>query len=143
MASRNQFQIFGRPVNLIVGFIVLIILVLGLMRLASFVYSLLAMITPVLLIAAAIIDYKVIVNYVTWIFDMLKKAPPIGVVGILATIIGFPFVSAYLLGKALINKKLIKMTGAPEETVEGEYIRFEEIQKEPIETKKESGQSNG
>lgn len=69
-------------------------------------WSVLSFVAPVLLIIAAIIDYRVIVNYVMNLWNRLLKDPLIGIVYILMTVFLFPLVAAYLVGRAWLGKKV-------------------------------------
>lgn len=135
----TEFQVFGKPMNLIVGFLVMLIIVIGLFRLATFVYNILWYIGPILAIAAALIDFKVIKNYVGWLRDLMKRNSAVGVLAILASIFAFPFVSAYWLFKALANKNMIKSNGSAEPK-EGDYIKFEELKKDADPIEKNDGE---
>jgi len=143
MNNNSENKIFGKPINLIIGIAVIIIFIVGLLRLASFMFSLLSYITPVLVIAAAIIDHKVIVNYAKWLISLWKKDTLRGVLATIATVFGFPVVAAYFLVRALYNKNYINLSlgGKKQESnevqEEGEYINFEELE-EPIKVKNSS-----
>ena len=141
--NNSENKIFGKPINLIIGLAVIIIFIVGLIRLASFMFTLLSYVTPLLVIAAAIIDHKVIVNYAKWLIGLWKKDTLRGVLATVATIFGFPVVAAYFLVRALYNKNYINLSvggskGKKQETnevqEEGEYINFEELE-EPIKVK--------
>ena len=64
------------------------------------------------------------------------KAFDVGlIIAILLSVLGFPVLSAFLLGKALF-KRQVKKARAQEEVRapgDGEYIEFEELEDEPLE----------
>ncbi len=141
--KRSEFKILGRPINLVIGLLVIIIFMLGLFRLAAWLFNLLSWVAPILLIATAIIDYKVIVNYVKWVIKLFKKNVLMGILATVGTIIGFPIAATFLLVQALIRKNIIKINSRGKEK-EGEYIDFEELESGEIkipEAQKRSNQS--
>ena len=103
--------------------------------LARFIFRILYILYPLFLIAAAIIDHKVIVNYVKWIVKLFKDNLIIGVVASVLTIFGFPLVSAYLAGKAFFNKRLKEAQKEYERQTKGEIVDYEELDSEPLELK--------
>jgi len=78
-------------------------------------------------------DYKIVVNYIKWIFSMMGKNPLLGVGLVLLTIVGHPIVSLFLFGKAMLKKKVKEMTQQFEEKTQGEYTEYEEVKTEDAE----------
>ncbi len=117
------------PWNVIVGLLIFVVLFLGVFWLARMVFRLLMFLSPFLIIGAAILDYKVIVGYFRWLGMLLKRNTPMGIAAILLSAVGFPLVSAFWFGRALMNYRNRKAqrqeAGEPLEL--GEYIDFEEI----------------
>jgi len=103
--------------------------------LARFIFRILYILSPIFLIAAAIIDHKVIVNYFKWIVKLFKDNLIIGVVASVLTIFGFPLVSAYLAGKAFFNKRLKDAKKEYEKQTKGEEVDYEVLDSEPLELK--------
>ena len=140
MEKRNEYKFFGKPVNLIIGLAIIAIFIVGLIKLTSFMYGLLKIFAPAMLIATAIIDHKVILNYVNWVINLFKSDTLKGVLAGVGTLFFFPVVFAFLLGKALVNKgyiKVGKVVNSPEQknsseptNQDGEYINFEELEEE-------------
>lgn len=130
MIRRNNIKVSGNPVNLIIGLLIVFIFLFGLFRLAAFVYKILAAITPVLLIATAIIDYKVIVSYATRLGNLVKQNTWMGVISIVLSIVAFPVVAAYLLYQALSRKNRYKQQSSFRRNKEnaGEWINYEELE---------------
>lgn len=130
MIRRNNIRVSGNPFNLVIGLLVVFIFLFGLFRLASFVYKILAAVSPVLLIATAIIDYRVIVSYVTRLGNLVKQNTWLGIISIVLSIVAFPVVSAYLLYQALSRKNQQKQQNSFRrfEKQEGEWINYEELE---------------
>jgi hypothetical protein len=95
--------------------------------LARFIFRLLYFLSPVFLIATAIIDHKVIVDFVRWIAKLFKDKRVIGLVATVLTIFGFPLVSVFLLGRALFNKRLQDAQREFERQTKGEEVDYEEL----------------
>jgi hypothetical protein len=100
--------------------------------LARFIFRILYFLSPIFLIAALIIDYKVVLNYGKWLVKMVKQNPIMGIGAIVLSIFGFPLVSVYLLGRALFNKRIKDVEQEFEKRTKGEMVDFEEIDSEPL-----------
>lgn len=135
---RNEFNV-RNPMTLIIGIILSILVLYGLFRLASFVFNLLFYLSPIVLIATLVVDYKVVTGYVSWIVDLFKRNLPFGIVMGLVTVFAFPVVCVFLLSRALFKRQIKKATEQAEQdgtTKRGEYIQFEEIESRTIEIPK-------
>jgi hypothetical protein len=128
MENRNEFQIRSNTWG---GLIVLIGLLILLFFIARGIFTLLSYVAPVLLIATAIIDHKVIIGYVHWLVGLLKRNILIGLGAIVLSVIGFPVVSALLLGRALINRKVKDYDRRAQSIHEGELVDYEELDTHP------------
>ncbi len=106
----------------------------------SSISTILASISSVLIVLTAIINYKVILNYITWIIDLFKKKPLLGIGAGLGTVVFSQFVAAYLFFKAVVGWRLKKAIKAKtedytdyevveEETVEDDFLELPEIEK--------------
>lgn len=129
---RQQRYIFGRSSggigSLIVGVLILVGIFFLFAWIAKGVFELLAYLAPVMLIATAIIRYQVIVQFVKWIWNTLRKEPLMGILYILLTVVGFPIVLAYLLFKAIASRKLEKIKNEFERREEVKYTEYEVIE---------------
>lgn len=94
---------------------------------AQGIFTLLMWLAPVLLVATLIIDYKVVLNYGKWIIAKFSRSPLSGVTWSLITVFGFPIVIAFLLFKAITQKKLAEQNAQWEQN-NGEYIEYVEVQ---------------
>lgn len=119
-SSKGGFNIIPA---LLIGIVVLFVL----FTVARFVFSLLYYIAPILLIITLFMDYKVVVNYGKWILDVMGRNVLLGVGLSLLTLVGFPIVSVFLFGKAMLKKKVKEMTQQFETQTQGEYTEYEEV----------------
>jgi len=147
MTVYKEFNVGGgRGGNPLGGFAPLIALVLffvALFFLAKGVFWLLSWVAPILLLATAVIDYNVIVDYIKFLFKLLKENPIVGIIGIVLSVVGFPIVSGFLFLKAIarrgINAKMEDIKKQKEEefvpyeevTDEEDFLELPEIQKAP------------
>lgn len=132
MSNYKEINFGKNPLNLIVGLVVLIVVMLGLFRLANLIFQLLYYVAPILLIAALVLDHKVVIGYGKWVVSLLNKNPIMGIGAILMTIFGFPVVTAFLLGKILFKRQVSKVQKAATEAREGELVDFEELDSKPL-----------
>ena len=111
-----------------------ILLVLWLaVKVVSGLYNLLWYIGPILLIATLFMDRQVVFGYGKWILKQFKNNPIVGVGAGIFSFFGFPFVSAFLFGKAMLKKKL--NIGQEHRSTKSEdgYTDYEEIETESME----------
>jgi len=78
-----------------------VMLMIGLFYLFSAFTKFLYWASPALIIAALIIRYQVVVNYVKQLGTLVKKMPMLGIGAILLTFFLYPFVALHLFFKAL------------------------------------------
>ncbi len=128
MEGKNEFKVNGKPINLIIGLVVLAVFIIGLLNLARFLYYIFSFLAPVLLIATAIIDHKVILNYGKWIVQLVNKNPLMGIAAGLLSLFFYPVVAAFLFSKAMFKKQLKQAENKEKE----EFINFEEMDSKPL-----------
>ena len=119
-------------VNPLVGFFVLAGVVLVSIFLFRALFRILYFFAPALIILALIINYKTVLNYGKWLLKTLKENPLTGVIYIALTVLGFPFVSFYLFGKAILSRQLKKINKEQEINSKGQYADFEILDEEPL-----------
>lgn len=95
--------------------------------LARFVFRLLAFLSPLMLIAALIIDYKVVIDYFKWIRNTFRRDAIAGVIIAILSVFGFPVLSAYFLGRALLKKQIKKAKTEYERRRDGDLVEYEEL----------------
>ncbi len=124
---RKQFNMKGNPFNSVTSIVMMVLFLVAIFYIARFIFRLLWLVAPILLIAALIIDYKTVLGYVKWIGNQLKKNTAMGAVALLLSALGFPLVSGFLLMKGLFKKKVQEATQAREVAIKGEFVEYEEI----------------
>lgn len=118
--------LFLRP-NGLLGLVLMIAMFVALFFVAKGVFTLLSYIAPALIILAAIIHYKTLVNYLKYMLGLLRRRPFVGIIGVLLSVVGFPVLSAVLFGKAILDRKVGKLQQAYAKREQDEYVDFEEI----------------
>jgi hypothetical protein len=137
MQYRKSFQTSNNnPFSSIFGVVLGILFLLGLFFVARFIFTILYYLSPVMLIAALVIDHKTVTGYGKWLLDKVKANPLLGIGGILLTVLAFPLVCLFLLGKALFKRKVREVEQEVERQQQGEYVDFEELDSEPMDLKR-------
>lgn len=121
------------PLSLILGIAFIILLLAGMFFVAQGVYLILLYLSPILLIAAIFLDYKVIISYGKWLFNKYRSNVLSGITWTLLTVFGFPFVCAILCFKAWASYSTKELSGNKRER-DGEYVEYEIVEEEePLE----------
>lgn len=135
MQYRQQFN-FGNggnnSGNLLWSVLVGIFVLVGLYFLARFIFRILYFLSPLLLIATLIIDHKVVVNFGKWVVNLFRQNVVLGIGATLLSIFGFPIVTTFLFGKALLNRRIKQAEAEHERQTKGEMIDYEELDSEPL-----------
>jgi hypothetical protein len=119
------------PFNSITSILFMVLVFVALYWLATGIFKLLSFAAPFLLVAALIINHKVVINYGKWLWNLLKTKPLMGIGGVLLSIFGFPIIAGFLFGKALLFRKVDKMKTEFETKKYGEFVDYEEVDEEP------------
>lgn len=122
----------NNPLNAIVGILLMIAFLVGMYYIARLIFRILLFLSPFMLVATLIIDRSVVVGYAQWLAGMTRRNPAIGIIGIVLSIVGFPVVSAFLLARALLNKKIKDVQQKEKTRREGQFIDYEELDSEPL-----------
>ncbi|MBK8705220.1 MAG: hypothetical protein IPN33_17730 [Saprospiraceae bacterium] len=122
----------GNPVNSIVGIVLMIVFLIGMFYVAQFVFRILYFLAPFMLIATLIINYRVVTGYLQWVLALVKRNPVMGIGAGILTVLGFPIISAFLLAKAIMLKKVDKAQEKARIRREGELIDYEEVDSEEL-----------
>lgn len=122
----------NNPFSSIIGVVLGILFLLGLFFIARFIFTILYYLSPIMLIAALIVDHKVVTGYGKWLLRLTKDNALLGIGAILLTVLGFPLVTLFLLGKALLRKRVKEAQEEAMQQREGEYIEYEELNSEPL-----------
>ena len=91
---------------------------------AKGLFKILTLALPFVLIATAIINYRVLVGYVKWVSKSLMNNPLFGLGIIVFTIFFSPLVAGFLLFKAIASKK---EDSEKRRSTPGQYISYEEV----------------
>ena len=118
-------------INAIVGVVFLVFALIGLFWLAKGVFTILAWLAPILLVATIIIDYRTLLGYGKWILNQLKTNTLVGVGMCLLTVVAFPVVSFFLFGKALLKRKIRSLETAYRDDVNERYTEYEIVDEDP------------
>ena len=132
MRYRRSFDAVTNPLNALASVLVMVLLILGLFYLAQFILKLLWYAAPVAFVASLIIDHKVFLNYAYWLGGLLRRRTLVGVAILILSLIGFPFLALYFLGKALFRKKVKQVQEDIRIRREGELIDYEDLDSEPL-----------
>lgn len=136
MTTQRSYQFGGNnnksPFQGIVGIVVGILFFFALFYFVQILFKILWFLLPVIVIATAVIDYKVILGYFGWIGKLFKNNALAGVAMSALTIIGAPVVALVLLGRALLRKKIKDVQTEVEQRQNGEFVEYEELDSETM-----------
>jgi hypothetical protein len=124
----SQSNKSDNPWSAIVGVAVIVIFMVGLFMLARFVFRILAFLSPIMLIAALIIDYTVVTDYLKWVRNTFRRDAIAGVIIGILSVIGFPVLSGYFLARALLKKQVKKAKAEYERRRDGDLVEYEELE---------------
>jgi hypothetical protein len=124
----SQSKRSDNPWNAIIGVAVIVVFMVGLFMLARFVFRILAFLSPIMLIAALVIDYTVVTDYFKWIRNTFRRDAIAGVIIGILSVIGFPVLSGYFLARALLKKQVKKAKAEYERKRDGDLVEYEELQ---------------
>ena len=124
------------PLNALPAIIMLVVVLIALYYIASGVFWVVAKLAWGLLAGALFINHKVVLNYVTMLFNLLKKNPLGGILGIGLTVFLYPVVFLFLFAKALLYRKIDTLKKEFETrqggVTEEEYAEYEEVEEVEI-----------
>ena len=123
----RNYQTFKNvnPLVLILGLVFGLFFVFWFIK--NIIFKILYLIAPVLFIAALVMNYKVVWGYIIWLFNSIRNKPLFGLAATAISIIGYPFVGAYLAIRAY---QLRGATFSSKKSADGEYIRYTEVENE-------------
>lgn len=133
MNSQRQYRFSSdSPLGGFVGILVAVLLFLGLISLMGFIFRILWFLLPVIIIATAIIDVKVIVGYFNWVVGLFRRNWVMGLAATLLTVVGAPVVGLILLTRALFRRRVKEAQAEYERRTQGELVDYEEIDSETL-----------
>ena len=134
MRYRKEFNLNNNnPFSSITGIILVVLFLVALYFIARAIFTILYYLAPIMIIAALIIDYKVVLGYLKWLVGLLKENLLLGIGAIVLSVLGFPVLSVFLLGKALFKRQVRKSEAEGRVSQKGEYIEYEELDSEQLE----------
>lgn len=95
----------------------------------SGVYAILAFVAPFLLIMALVLNHTVVTDFFKGLIKTLKQDTGKGLIYTAGTVIGYPFVAAWLAFRAY-TKRGSKRKKEPVAKEDKEYIKYEEVEDE-------------
>jgi hypothetical protein len=119
------------PFSSIMGVLIVVGIIFGIYYISTLFFKLLYFLSPVLLLATLVIDYKVVVNFGKWVLNLFKKNPIMGIGATVLTLLAYPVVIAFLFGKALFKKQVKQAQKEYTKAREGELVDFEELESKP------------
>ena len=109
--------------------VVFVFALFALFWLAKGVFTILTWAFPIVFIATAVINYRVLLGYGRWAVDCFKRNPIFGIVVAVLTIMAYPFVGLFLLYRAISSKPGKDVVSA-DQINKGDYIKYEEIEQD-------------
>jgi hypothetical protein len=128
MAIYREFKVGnqGSPFGFLVPLLILAIFFTAVYLVAKGMFWLLSYAAPVLFIFTLIINYRVVTGYFQWIWTLLTHQLPLGLIMVLITFFGYPFVAGYLFFKALTLRS-VKKSFEKAKARENIYTDYEEV----------------
>ena len=120
-----QFKSYNKS-NSWLGLIIIVAIVVFIFFVIQSIYKLFLILAPIFLILAAILDYRVIMKFGIVLYELLRFRTILGILAVIFTFLGFPFVSAALFFNAFMNYKTKRKS-------KKKYIEYEEVPGEDIE----------
>ena len=96
---------------------------------------------PLMVIAVLILDYKLLLNHYKKLIQRTVKEPIKGGLWLIVNILGLPFVAAWLLLLALLNRKSKQFQSQAQAKREAEYTSYEIIEEDLLQSGKEKSEA--
>lgn len=125
-----QYRQSNSNLNPLFSVLILFLLLIGFFYLAQYIYRFLLIISPVVILITLIIDFSVFVSFGKLLMAFVKQNVIAGVCFIVLSAFLFPVVSLFLLGKALLKRKINKFEQKIKKE-ENTFTPYEEVE-EPI-----------
>ena len=132
MASiRSPFE--RSPIGTALGILLTLVVLYVLFSIVGWIIALLYRLAPLALLAALVIDYKVVTSYVTGIKNLFQRNWMYGLAATAVTVVLYPFVFLYFLGAALFKKKVKEARKEADVRRNGKWVDYEEVSTKPME----------
>ncbi len=125
VSFRSPFE--RSPVSTAIGIVVALVVLYVLFSIVGWIIALMYRLAPLVLIAALIIDYRVVTGYLKGIQKLFKRNWIYGLAASALTVIFYPFVFLYFLGMALFKKKVKEARREADVRQNGKWVDYEEL----------------
>ncbi len=128
MTQYKEFKVgsSNSPFGFLGPLLILTIFFTAFFFLAKGLFWLLSWVAPILLIITLIIDYKIVVNFLKYLWELLKNNTVLGIISVILVVLGYPFVCGFLLLKALGKRSIGKVMEQAEKE-RNTYTEYEEV----------------
>ena len=120
------------PVGTIIGIVIFVAVLYVMFSIVGWIISLLYKYSWLILIAALIIDYRVVLGYLKGVKRLFDRNAVYGLLAAVATVAFYPFVFLYFLGMALFKKKVKEAQKEADIRRNGKWVDYEEVSEEPV-----------
>ncbi|PPK88241.1 hypothetical protein CLV84_1206 [Neolewinella xylanilytica] len=120
------------PIATIIGIVISVAVLYVMFSIVGWVISLLYRYSWLILIAALVIDYRVVLDYLKGLKRLFDRSPVYGLLGAAATVAFYPLVFLYFLGIALFKKKVKEAKQEADVRRNGQWVDYEEVSEEPM-----------
>lgn len=122
----------NNPFSSIMSLLIFIGVLVFLFFMVSSLVKLLYLVAPLLLIATLLINYHVVTDYISSVFNTFSTNMPLGIVKVLFSVFCYPFVIGWLFAKVMFYRKIntLKKDMAQQmnqTTNDTQYTDYEEI----------------
>jgi len=121
----NRFELGMRS---IVGFIIGIGFLVLLFFMMRGIFNILALVAPVLIILALIVNYRTVVNFFKWLWNLLNNNLLVGLLAVVLIFFGYPIVCGFLLAKSFLDRRVRQMI--EERNPREEFVEYEDLTEE-------------
>lgn len=133
MSQRQRQRQQGTRMNPLFGLAFLAIALFAVYFVFKSLFSILALLAPLLLIVTLIFNRQVVTNFFKGMFRDFKHNPLMGVLKGLFVFFGFPVFSAYMFGKAMLYRKMEGLHEQVRRKEEEGYADYEEVEPDIVE----------
>ncbi len=130
LSNRSSFE--RSPLRTALGIVVALVVLYVLFSIVGWIIALLYRLAPLALLAALVIDYKVVTGYFTGIKNLFQRNWVYGLAATALSIVFYPFVFLYFLGAALFKRKVKEVRKEADIRRNGKWVDYEEVTSEPM-----------
>lgn len=124
--SMNKQRNSKISINGIVGIIVFVLIAFLFVMITGGIIRLLYSWLPLVLFGGALlVNYRTVLRYVKYLLDKFRTNPMSGLVAVVLSVVFYPFVAAFLLAKAFLDRKVRRIESA--RRAEHEFVEYEDV----------------